>query len=60
MRTLAEIKIDFDSAKGNQELVELMNELERDYKTLCYKPSEEFLNKPEVRLYRIISGSRVF
>lgn len=60
MRTLDEIRKDFKSAKNNEQLVELMNELERDYRTFKISPSAEFLRKPEVVLYVEISNKRVF
>lgn len=63
-RTLDEIRKDFEEMENSNDkiltFVLLMNELEKDYDTFRIDPSEEFLNKPEVILYREISASRVF
>lgn len=60
MRALDEIRRDFQNTQNNERLVELMNELERDYRTFKSIPCSEFLRKPEVVLYIEISNKRVF
>lgn len=60
MRELYQIREDFESTIDIKGLLRLMNELERDYKVFALNPSENFLNKPEVILYREISASRTF
>lgn len=58
MRTLNEIRKDFYSSNDDRDLVNLMNELEKEYNTFCINPSEQELNRPEIQLYREISASR--
>lgn len=60
MRELYKIREDFESTADIKGIVRLMNELERDYKVFVLNPSESFLNKPEVILYREISACRTF
>lgn len=63
-RTLDEIRKDFEGLESSSDsmlaYVTLMNELERDYYTFIIEPSEAFLNRPEVVLYRQICDSRIF
>ncbi|WP_035050911.1 hypothetical protein [Carnobacterium pleistocenium] len=63
-RTLDEIRKEFEGLESSSvqclSMVTLMNELERDYGTFRIDPSEVFLSKPEVILYRKISSARVF
>lgn len=60
MRELKKICEDFECTDDTEGLLRLMNELERDYMVFALNPSESFINKPEVILYREISASRVF
>lgn len=60
MRELNQIRNDFELVNEIKGILRLMNELERDYGVFVLNPSEDFLNKPEVVLYREISASRAF
>lgn len=64
MKSLIAIEADFTAAVELDEpqrtrcLVDLMNDLERDYSTFIFSPSQEELERPEVQLYRKISLAR--
>ena len=60
MRELNQIRNDFELVDDIKDILRLMNELEHDYGVFVLNPSEVFLNKPEVVLYREISASRTF
>lgn len=60
VRELNQIRNDFELVNEIKGILRLMNELERDYGVFVLNPSEDFLNKPEVVLYREISASRAF
>ncbi len=60
VRELNQIRNDFELVDEIKGILRLMNELEHDYGVFVLNPSEDFLNKPEVVLYREISASRAF
>lgn len=64
MRSLQQIKTDFTTVtttpepQRTQRLVRLMNELERDYGTFIYNPTQTQLERDDVQLYKAISSAR--
>ena len=64
MRQLQQIKTDFTIVATTlepqriQRLIQLMNELERDYDTFIYNPTQTQLERDDVQLYKAILSAR--
>lgn len=64
MKTLQDIEAEFTEAieiaepQRTSRLVQLMNDLERDYSTFIFNPSQEEMKQPAVQLYKKISLAR--